>query len=73
MRYMSNKYIFSISYDEYPPHWKKEYDTYEEALAMYKEFNNYGLAEKSLTILLKYPSGQEETKTFYKGNYGNNS
>jgi hypothetical protein len=40
---------------------------------MYKEFNNYGLAEKSLTILLKYPSGQEETKTFYKGNYGNNS
>ena len=60
-------YQISVSYDENPVHWSKNYYDELEAHQEFAKFVDHGFANEFATVNLQTPSLKMYTKVIYRG------
>ena len=60
-------YQISVSYDENPIHWSKNYSDELEAHQEFAKFVDHGFADEFATVNLHTPSLKMYTKVLYRG------
>jgi hypothetical protein len=67
MKPLSPPWQISVSYDENPVHWSKNYYDELEAHQEFAKFVDHGFANEFATVNLQTPSLKMYTKVIYRG------
>ena len=59
-------YKLTMAYDEFSPHWTKQYADEKEAWKEFFAHTDWGFADEFATLNLYTPSGKCYTKIFYR-------